>query len=102
MYIDIDKIWLWVGGVAGAVALLWTFYKNIKEIKAELKKPKNELNERLDRIEKKLSVVDDLKAEQEMIADTVYQMLDHMATNNNSGGMKKALDKYNKYYREKE
>lgn len=87
--------------MAGAVALIWAFYKNIKEIKAEVKKPKDELNSRLDRIESKLSVVDDLKAEQEMIADTVYQMLDHMATNNNSGGMRKALDKYNKYYREK-
>lgn len=102
MYIDIDKIWLWFSGAAGAVALIWAFYKNIKDIKAELKKPKDELNQRLDRIENKLSVVDSLKEDNEMIADCMYQVLDHMATNNNTGGMKKALDKYNKYYRDKE
>lgn len=35
----------------------------------------------------------------EMLKDITYQMLDHMATNNNTGGMKKALDEYNRYNR---
>lgn len=34
-----------------------------------------------------------------MLSDVCYQMLDHMATENNTGGMKKALDDYNKYNR---
>lgn len=34
-----------------------------------------------------------------MLSDVCYQMLDHMATENNTGGMKKALDKYNEYQR---
>lgn len=32
-----------------------------------------------------------------MLSATTYEMLDHLATNNNTGGMKKALDKYVQY-----
>ena len=40
-----------------------------------------------------------LKKDTMMNSDMIYQMLDHLSTNNNSGGMKSALDKYNEYYR---
>lgn len=40
-----------------------------------------------------------LKANDEKNGDMIYQMLDHLATNNNSGGMKKALDEYNTFFR---
>ena len=40
-----------------------------------------------------------LKENDEKNGDMIYQMLDHLATNNNSGGMKKALDDYNKFFR---
>lgn len=36
-----------------------------------------------------------------MLSNMTYQMLDHMSTNNNSGGMKKALDEFNAYARKK-
>ena len=36
-----------------------------------------------------------------MINEVCYQMLDHMATNNNTGGMKKTLDRYNEYQRKR-
>lgn len=102
MYIDLNSLWIWFGGAAGAVALIWTFYKNIKDIKAELKKPKDELNERLDRIEKKLEVMDEVRKEQDMTNDMIYQILSHLATSNNTGNMRRCLDAYNKFFREKE
>ena len=40
-----------------------------------------------------------LKENDEKNGDMIYQMLDHLATNNNTGGMKKALDDYNEYFR---
>lgn len=43
--------------------------------------------------------VSQLKKDTTMNSDMIYQMLDHLSTNNNSGGMKNALDKYNEYYR---
>ena len=43
--------------------------------------------------------VSQLKKDTTMNSDMIYQMLDHLSTNNNSGGMKSALDKYNEYYR---
>ena len=43
--------------------------------------------------------VSTLKNNDKQNGDMIYQILDHLATNNNSGGMKKALDKYNEYFR---
>lgn len=31
--------------------------------------------------------------------DMIYQILDHLATNNNTGEMKRALDEYNSHFR---
>lgn len=41
----------------------------------------------------------DLKRDSKMQSDIIYQMLDHMSTNNNTKRMKEALDKYNAYFR---
>ena len=35
-----------------------------------------------------------IKDDLQMLNDVTYEMLKHMATNNNSGGMQKVLDKY--------
>ena len=43
--------------------------------------------------------VAELKANNTQNGDMIYQMLDHLATDNNTGEMKKALDKYNQFYR---
>lgn len=40
-----------------------------------------------------------LKQNDQKNGDMIYQMLDHLATNNNTGGMKKALDDYNSFFR---
>ena len=77
-----------LGQVAVALATItafWTFYQKVtKSIK--------------DTLEEKLKP---MKEDVEMISDVVYQMLDHMATNNNTGAMRQTLNDYNKYSRHK-
>lgn len=43
--------------------------------------------------------VSELKANDQKNGDMIYQMLDHLSTNNNTGEMKRALDQYNNYFR---
>ena len=43
--------------------------------------------------------VNDLKDNDGIYGDMVYQMLDHLATNNNTGEMKRALNQYNAFFR---
>lgn len=77
-----------IGQVAlalGTITAIWTFYQKV------MKTIKETFDEKLDPMKKDIA----------MMSDVVYQMLDHMATNNNSGGMKAALDDYNKYNRHK-
>lgn len=77
-----------LGQVAVALATItafWTFYQKVtKSIK--------------DTLDEKLKP---MKDDVEMISDVVYQMLDHMATNNNTGAMRQTLNDYNKYSRHK-
>lgn len=40
-----------------------------------------------------------LKANDQKSGDMIYQVLNHLATNNNTGEMKRALDQYNEYFR---
>lgn len=44
--------------------------------------------------------VKNLNDSNKMNSDMIYQMLDHLATNNNTGEMKRALDAYNKHFRQ--
>ena len=41
----------------------------------------------------------ELKSNDSKNGDMIYVMLDHLATNNNSGEMKRALDEYNNHFR---
>lgn len=43
--------------------------------------------------------VSQLKKDTTMNSDMIYQILDHLSTNNNTGGMSAALNKYNEYFR---
>lgn len=43
--------------------------------------------------------ITELKDNDKQNGDMIYQMLDHLATNNNSGEMKRALDEYNAHFR---
>lgn len=43
--------------------------------------------------------ISQLKQNTTMNSDMIYQMLDHLSSKNNTGGMKAALDAYNKHFR---
>lgn len=76
-------------GVLAAISAIWAFIS--KPIKAM-----RELQKSVDKLAENVS---DMKDDVAMNSDMVYQLLNHAATNNNSGGMRDALDKYNAYYR---
>lgn len=46
--------------------------------------------------------VQEMKKDTSMNSDMIYQVLDHLATKNNSGEMNRALKDYNSYFRHKE
>ena len=50
-------------------------------------------------IEEIKSGVKSIKDGNQMNSDMIYQILDHLATNNNTGEMKRALDDYNAHFR---
>lgn len=76
--------------------------ENEEKKKKEEQKEENVLKmldndkQRLNKLEDGLS---DIKDHLGFQSDMIYQMLDHMASNNNSGGMKDALDRYNQHFR---
>lgn len=76
--------------VIGVVTALWVFTDKI--IKAWNGALDNKLKPLVDKYEGMQKDIDAL-------GDVCYQMLSHMATNNNTGGMQKALDEYNRYNR---
>lgn len=41
----------------------------------------------------------ELKQNDKKNGDMIYQVLDHLATNNNTGEMKRALNEYNAFFR---
>lgn len=75
--------------ILAAIGGIWTFFS--KPIKAM-----RELKESVDKMSES---VGDIKETVDMQGDMVYQLLCHAATNNNTGGMQEALDKYNAWYR---
>lgn len=82
--------------ISGAVSLIINFGSKWLDKKNGLAKDIEEINNSLSEIKDDVSI---LKQNDEKNGDMIYQMLDHLSTNNNTGGMKKALDDYNQYYR---
>lgn len=70
-----------VGTVLAIITAFWVFGERVIKAYKDTMKP--------------------LKDDILMLSNMTYQILDHMATNNNSGGMKKALDEFNAYARKK-
>ena len=89
--------------ILAAITARVSFYKLIK-------KPFEDINTSLKKIEKQnddnKKEIDGLREDFRNIqkdvtnhGDMIYRMLDHMATNNNTGNMKRCLDEYNEYNR---
>ena len=72
-----------------AISGIWTFFSKPIKAMREIKESIEDLTES----------VSDIKETVDMQGDMVYQLLNHAATNNNTGGMQEALDKYNAWYR---
>lgn len=70
-----------VGTIIAIITAFWVFTERVIKAYKDMMKP--------------------LKDDILMQSNMIYQILDHMATNNNSGGMKKALDEFNAYARKK-
>lgn len=89
--------------ILAAITAVITFFKFVKkpfdDINASLRDIKKQNDDNKKEIE---GLRDDLKEVKKDVmnhGDMIYQMLDHMATNNNSGDMKRCLDSYNEYNR---
>ena len=79
-----------IKAVIGVITALWVFTdKVIKAWNNALDSKLKPLNDKYDEMQKDIT----------MLGDVCYQMLSHMATENNTGGMQKALDDYNSYNR---
>lgn len=78
-----------LAAVISAVGVIWgVASKPFKAMK--------DISDRLSKMEEKLSK---LSRSVEIQGDMVYQLLDHAATNNNTGEMQRCLDQYNATFR---
>lgn len=75
--------------ITGAVSLLVAILPKIIDLKFGMRKTLNKLTDDVTHI----------KEVQGKQGDVIYQMLDHMVTNNNTGRMKACLDDYNSFNR---
>lgn len=93
-----------LGQIAAAGAVLMALYAFGEFIFKKIDKLMNhymsKLDKRIDTIEQTMNEHHEkTQKDIDMIMDINYQMLDHLATNNNTGGMKKCLDEFNRYAR---
>ena len=75
--------------ISGAVSLLINFGSKWLDSRNGITKDIKEIKES----------VSELKASNQMNSDMIYQVLDHLATENNTGEMKRALNEYNAHFR---
>ena len=78
-----------IAALIGAVTAIWAVVsKPFKDLK--------NISERLDKLDGKISTI---SRSVEIQGDMVYQLLEHAATNNNTGEMQRALRDYSAAYR---
>lgn len=75
--------------ISGAVSLLINFGSKWLDSKNGIVKDIKEIK----------NSVAELKDTNQMNSDMIYQILDHLATENNTGEMKRALNEYNAHFR---
>ena len=78
-----------LAGLIGAVTAIW----------AVASKPVKTMNAISDRLAKLEDKINKMSTAVDIQGDMVYQLLDHAATNNNTGEMQRALDQYNATFR---
>lgn len=80
---QIQNFLLFVGSFGGAVLVIVNAMKKVIE---NALKPTNDK-------------IDELRENDNKNGDMIYQILDHLATKNNTGEMKRALNEYNEFFR---
>jgi len=80
---------VWIALISGVCTLLSTVLSKWIDYKSGMTKDVKDIKED----------IADLKKNDEVNGDMIYQMLDHLASNNNTGQMKRALNQYNEYFR---
>lgn len=105
MTISFDLIVL-ISALGGIVAIYSSVRKILREKNEDKQKEEQKetkVLQMLDNDKKHLEKLDeaiaDIKDHLSFQSDMTYQILDHLATNNNSGGMKRVMDEYNAHFR---
>ena len=80
---------VWIALISGVCTLLSTVLSKWIDYKSGMTKDVKDIKED----------IAELKKNDEVNGDMIYQMLDHLASNNNTGQMKRALNQYNEYFR---
>ena len=82
--------------VASAYKIVTKPKKDEDEAKAKVMKMLDNDKQHLDKLDK---AMEDIKEHLTFQSDMTYAILKHMATNNATGEMQKALDEYNEHFR---
>ena len=89
--------------ILAAITARVSFYKLIKkpfeDINTSLKKIEKQNDDNKKEVDGLKEVFRNMQKDLDNHGDMIYRMLDHMATNNNTGNMKRCLDAYNEYNR---
>ena len=78
-----------LAGLIGAITAIW----------AVVSKPFKAMKDISDRLAKLEAKINKMSCAVEIQGDMIYQLLDHAATNNNTGEMQRALNEYNATFR---
>lgn len=91
---------LWICAAIGTVAAAFKILSApLRKLNGKFEKYDELLSNDKKRLDRQEEILNDIKKDLRIQGDMTYQILDHMATHNNTGGMKAALDKYNSFYR---
>ena len=88
MTITSDQI-IMIAGLLGAIAVIWGI----------VSKPFKAINDIKDKVDKMSDDMNGIIEAQDVQSDMISALLTHAATNNNTGGMQDALDKFQSFYR---
>lgn len=97
--LTIKEVLYLIGGVVAVWGFVEKIIKPFKSINESLLAIKQQNVDKQRDMDELKGFVNNIKEDVSKQGDMIYQMLDHMATNNNTGNMKRCLDAYNEYNR---
>ena len=88
MTISTEQI-VMIAGVLGAISVIYGIVSKPFKAIEDLKKSVDDMSEKVDKIDKAVM----------LHGDMIYELLDHAATNNNTGGMEAVKRRFDEEYR---